>query len=134
MRDLLLRALLVWLGLLALAVANGSFRELDLVRLMSPAAAEAFSALLLALLIVLAASLLVRWTPRRYPLGVWLGIGVLWVGLTAALELGVFHFLLGTPWQELLADYDPRHGYFGLVQLTALLAPAACAAARRAER
>jgi hypothetical protein len=46
----------------------------------------------------------------------------------------VFHVLLGVSWQELLAGYDPRHGYFGLVQLTVLLAPAACAAARRSER
>jgi hypothetical protein len=134
MRDLLLRALLVWLGLFVLAFANGFFRELVLVRLMSPAAAAAFSALLLGLLIILAAWLLVRWTPRRYSLKAWFGIGLLWVGLTAVLEFGVFYFLLGTPWQDLLADYDPRYGHFGLIQLTALLAPALCAAWRRSGR
>jgi hypothetical protein len=64
----------------------------------------------------------------------WLGAGVLWVGLTAALEFGVFHFLLGTAWQELLVDYDPRYGWFGLVQLTVLLAPAACAAWQQSAR
>lgn len=134
MRDLLPQALLVWLMLLVLAVANGALRELVLVQVMNPAAAEVSSALLLVVLIALGAWLLVRWTPRRYPLPAWLGVGALWVGLTAAFELGVFHYVLGAPWQELLADYDPRHGYFGLVQLTALLAPAACAAAQQAER
>ena len=134
MRDLFLRALLVWLGLLVLAFANGFLREIALVRLMSPTAAEAFSAMLLAFLIVSAAWLLVRWTPRRYSFKAWLGIGLLWLGLTAVLEFGVFYFLLGTPWQDLLADYDPRHGYFGLIQLTALLAPVLCAAWQRSER
>ncbi len=134
MRNLLPRALLVWLGLLVLAFANGPFREVALVRLMSPAAAETFSAVLLAFLIVLAAWLLVRWTPQRYSLKAWLGIGLLWVGLTAVLEFGMFHFLLSTPWQDLIADYDPRHGYFGFTQLTALLAPVLCAAWQRPER
>src|SRR5918999_3616789 len=77
MRVLFLPAPLVWLGLLAFAFTNGSFRELVLVRPLSPAAAEAFSALLLALLIILSSWLLVRWTPRRHPFGVWLGIGIL---------------------------------------------------------
>jgi hypothetical protein len=62
-RNLVVRALLVWLGLFVLAFANGAFRELVLVRLLSPAAAEALSALLLAFLIALAAWLLVRRTP-----------------------------------------------------------------------
>ena len=134
MPDLLLRALLVWLGLFVLAFANGFFREIALVRLMSSAAAEALSARLLAFMILFAAWLLVRWSPRRYSFKAWLGIGLLWVGLTAVLEFGVFYFLLRTPWQDLLADYDPRYGYFGLVQLTALLAPALCAAWQRSER
>ena len=134
MRNLLLRALLAWLGLLVLAFANGSFREIALVRLISPAAAEAISALSLAFFIVSAAWLPVRWTPRRYSLKAWFGIGLLWVGLTAVLEFGVFHFLLGTPWQDPLADYDPRYGYFGFTQLTALLAPVLCAARQRSER
>jgi hypothetical protein len=122
MRNLLLRALLAWLGLRVLAFANGFSREIALVRLISPAAAEAISALSLAFFIVLAA------------LKAWLGIGLLWFGLTAVVEFGVFHFLLGTPWQDPLADYDPRYGYFGFTQLTALLAPVLCAARQRSER
>jgi hypothetical protein len=68
------------------------------------------------------------------PLRAWLAVGLLWAVLTAALGVGVFHGLLRASWQRLLADYDPRHGCSGLVQLTALLAPAAWAAARRSRQ
>jgi len=44
----------------------------------------------------------------------------------------MFHFLLGEPWQDVLADYDPRYGYFGFLELASLLALAACAALRQA--
>jgi hypothetical protein len=57
--------------------SEGASREIALLRLMSTAAADAFSALLLAFLIVLAAWLLLRWTPQRYSLKAWLGIGLL---------------------------------------------------------
>ena len=134
LRPLILRALLVWLVLLAFAFANGIFRELFLVAVAGPAAAGVVSALMLALVIALAARWLVRRTSGSLPLRVWLAVGLLWAVLTAALEVGVFHGLLRVPWQKLLTDYDPRHGYFGLVQLIALLAPAAWAAARRARQ
>jgi hypothetical protein len=47
------------------------------------------------------------------------------VPIRAGVEFGVLHLVPGVPWQERLADYDPRDGYFGLVRLTALVAPAA---------
>jgi hypothetical protein len=52
--------------------------------------------------------LLVRWTLRRYPLEVKPDVGVLGRGPMVRFEFRLLHFLLGAPWQELLADYDPR--------------------------
>ena len=134
MRPLILRALLLWLVMLAFAFVNGILRDLLLVPIAGPAAAGFLSALSLALVVVVSAWLLVYRAPGAFVLSVWMAVGLLWVGLTAALEFGVFHELLRIPWQTLLADYDPRHGYFGFVQLTLLLAPAAWAARRRSQR
>ena len=61
------RAVVVWLGLFGLAFGNGAVREFALVRVVRPAVAEAISATLLFVLILLAAWCLVRWgwtTPR----------------------------------------------------------------------
>ena len=109
-------------------------RDLLLVPIAGPAATGFLSALSFALVVVFCAWLLVYRAPRAFVLSVWLAIGLLWAGLTAALEFGVFRWLLRIPWQTLLADYDPRHGYFGFVQLTLLLASAAWAAGRRSQR
>lgn len=125
-RRLFARAVGLWAVILLGAFANGLLREVVLAPAFGRPLAEVLSALLLAAVVVAVAWWLVRRGDRR-PLSSWLLAGVLWVVLTAAFEFGFFHRVMGEPLEVLLATYDPRYGYFGLIQLVVLLAPAAWA-------
>jgi hypothetical protein len=51
-------------------------------------------------------------------------IGVLWLVMTVAFEFGFFHFIMGKPWEALLADYNILRGrIWVLVLATVLLGP-----------
>ena len=51
-------------------------------------------------------------------------IGVLWPIMTVAFEFGFFHFVMGKPWEALLADYNVLRGrIWVLVLATVLLGP-----------
>jgi len=128
---LLTRALGIWLVILVAAFANGMLREAVLAPVLGAPVAEALSAIILCAVIVLAAWWLVRSSDRHEPMLDWWLVGILWVALTSGFELGFFHYAMGEPLDALLAAHDPRHGYFGFVQLTTLLAPPALARLRR---
>jgi hypothetical protein len=127
---MLLRALLVWLVLCAVAVANGTVRQFLLVPRTGPATAHVVSSLTLSALILLVAWLSIRWigpvTSRQAR-----SVGALWLLATVAFEFGAGHYLFGNPWAKLLADYDVRQGrVWVLVLLATALAPSWAAAAR----
>jgi hypothetical protein len=122
--SLWFRAFAIWCLLLVAAAFNGMLREFVLTPLLGPGVAELLSALLLAGLILLAAWWLVRLTGPGRPMGQWFLVGLLWAGLTLALEIGFFHYGMGVPWERLLADWDIRRGgYFGLIVLVTRGAP-----------
>jgi hypothetical protein len=53
-----------------------------------------------------------------------LRIGLLWLVLTVAFEFGFFHYVVGKPWDVLLADYNLLRGrLWVLVLATVLLGP-----------
>ena len=53
-----------------------------------------------------------------------LGVGLLWVGLTLAFEIGLGRWVFGFPWERIAADYDlPRGGLMPLGLLVMVLAP-----------
>lgn len=120
---MLLRALVVWCLLLVAAVANGAFREALLVPRLGNLAGHVVSTLLLCALIVAIAWFTIDWvSPDRIAAA--LTIGALWLVLTVAFEFGAGHYLLGRPWEILLADYDVLHGrVWPLVLVFTLLAP-----------
>lgn len=120
---MILRALVIWLGLLILAVLNGGVRDTWLSPWLGDTAGRALSTLLLSGLILLATWLTIGWL-RPGTVAEALTIGVLWLFLTLAFEFLVGHYGFGKPWQELLADYDLRRGRIWVIVLLAtLLAP-----------
>lgn len=124
------RALLAWLLLMVLAVANGTFRVKLLVPLMGEWWGHIASTLMLCGLIIVTTWLAFDWMragSRRDALT----IGALWFGLTLAFEFGFGRLVARKPWAELLADYNVAAGrIWPLVLLTTLFAPVLVASRR----
>ena len=127
---MILRALIVWLALCAVAVANGTVRQFLLPPAVGPYAGHVISSVTLSLLILLMAWLSIRWIGPATVQQAWL-VGVLWLSATVAFEFLAGHYLFRNPWPKLLADYDVRQGRVWVVVLvTTLLAPRWAAGAR----
>ena len=120
---MLIRALLAWLVLLALAVVNGAAREAWLIPRIGASAGHAVSSLSLSALIFLLSWLTIGWINPATARDAFL-IGLVWLALTLAFEFLAGHYVFRKPWNELLADYDVLSGrIWVLVLLTTTLAP-----------
>lgn len=123
------RALLVWAGLLVMAVLNGAFRELVLSPAVGPRTGHVLSTLMLCAAILAVTLLTIRWI-RPEGAGDAVIIGLSWLFLTLVFEFG-FGRLQGKPWSELLLDYDVLQGrIWMLVLVITALAPFLAARAR----
>ncbi len=103
------RALMVWVGILILAVLNGGARLAWLIPYFSETAGRALSTIALCGLVFVVAWLTISW---MRPLGVAdaLRLGLLWLLLTLAFEFLAGHYLFHQPWAVLLKDYDLSRG------------------------
>jgi hypothetical protein len=125
------RTVVVWFGLLALAIANGGFREAVLVPKLGLGMARAVSSVILSLLIVGVGWGLTRWIGPTTLQDAWT-IGALWVALTLGFEFLGGHYLFGKPWPELMADYNLFAGrIWVLVLIATLMTPAMAFTAAR---
>lgn len=110
----MVRAVIVWCGILGLASINGAVRQAWLVPHLGVTPGRAVSTVLLAALVALTAWLTIRWIrPRSVRDGVL--IGVSWLALTLAFEFLAGRFLMGNSWAVLLEDYDVRKGRIWLL-------------------
>lgn len=126
------RALLTWVALLCTAVVNGAAREGWLAPRLGAPAAHIISTLLLSVAILVASWLAIEWVAPA-TLGGAVAVGTLWLALTLAFEFGAGHYLFGTPWNVLFADYDVASGrIWPLVLMTTFAAPPLCGLARGA--
>jgi hypothetical protein len=120
---MIFRAVLIWFGLLTIAVLNGGFREAVLVPRLGRGVGQAVSTVLLSALILAAGWTAIPWIAPRSLQEAWT-IGVLWVALTLAFEFLAGHFLFGKPWQELIADYNIFEGrIWVMVLIVTLMTP-----------
>lgn len=120
---MLRRATVTWLLILVFAILNGALREGLLKPRLGDAAAHILSTVLLAAAVFAVARITIEWIgPLRSGDG-WV-IGLSWVALTVAFEFLAGHYLFGTPWPVLLADYRLSEGRIWILVLaSALLAP-----------
>jgi hypothetical protein len=126
---MLLRAFIVWIAMLGLAVGNGIFRESILVPRLGSLRAGQVSTLLLCALILALTFRTVRWI-HPVTIGQALVIGAMWVVLTLIFEFGS-GLAQGKPMRELLADYDVLRGrIWPLVLVTLAVAPLLMSRAR----
>ncbi len=129
-----LRALLLWFGLMVLAILNGGFREYAIIPNTSEATGHWISTFMFCAIILLATWVGLKWLEPRDTRDTW-RIGVFWTVLTVAFEFGAGHYLFKHPWSKLLADYNVLNGrIWALVLLTTLLAPWVASVWRRSPK
>lgn len=113
-----------WLGMLALAFANGTARAVGYQPVIGEAAARQIAT---ASLIGLLGGYV--WVLHgRAPLpdtGTAVAVGGTWTALTLGFEFGFGHYVQHMPWKALLADYDVTRGrVWVLVPVATLVMPA----------
>lgn len=113
---LIVRAVVIWLVLLAAAVLNGTFRVTVLIPRYGEGAGHVISTLLLCALIALLSWAAVGWVhPTTAAQAA--AVGFLWLALTLVFEFGFGHFVAHKPWAELLTDYNVLSGRIWLLVL-----------------
>ncbi|MDQ3287149.1 MAG: hypothetical protein M3Q42_02600 [Pseudomonadota bacterium] len=124
-----LKALVIGISILALAVAYGLFREAVLVPRLGTPSALVLSGLLLATLILGIAYLSLPWLGTRQPAYL-LGVGLGWFGLTLIFEFS-FGLWQGKSWPVMLEACTFKDGnVWPLVLAAVALAPYAAARPR----
>lgn len=122
---MILKAILVWLVIMVGAIVNGALREGLITPRTGPQWSHVISTVLLSALIAVVTWLFSGWIDFRSS-GEALRVGLIWLVLTLAFEFLAGHFLFGTPWKAILADYNLARGrIWPLVLLSVLLAPVA---------
>jgi hypothetical protein len=105
----LLRYILIWLALLALAVGNGALRQATFGRVLPELRAHQVSTLIGS--VVMGGFIwfvIAVWPPASGRQAI--GIGVVWLGLTVAFEFFMGLVLLRRPPAQVLGDYNLRRG------------------------
>ncbi len=119
----MLRYILAWFAMLAIAIANGALRQFTFAKAMPELRAHQLSTLIGSALMGLFIRFVVRrWPPlsRRYALM----IGAVWLLLTVAFEFFMGLVLAGKPLAAVLRDYDLSAGRVWVIFLLwILLAP-----------
>ena len=127
MLNVLARSTAVWFAILIIAIANGAFRQGVLNPRLGDAAGHIFSTILLSVAVIVVAWLTIGWIHPPSVRDAWT-IGIYWVVLTVAFEFLAGHYVFGTAWPVLLADYNLAKGrIWPLVLLATLMAPAVAA-------
>ncbi|GAA0363287.1 hypothetical protein GCM10009092_29570 [Bowmanella denitrificans] len=103
------KALLIWLMILLLAIANGILRESVLLIVVVKTAAFIVSGLLLCLCIFIMTYLALPWF-GRLPASHYWRIGALWLVLTLAFEFVLGAVIQGHSWAQLSEPYTFKDG------------------------
>jgi hypothetical protein len=103
-----LRVTAVWVLLMAAEVVHGVARTLFLAPAVGDFRARQLAVFSGSLLILLITTLTIRWLQPTATRLLML-IGVVWVALTLAFEIGLGR-LLGYSWNRIGSDYNPLHG------------------------
>ena len=126
-----LRSIVVWSLFVVLAITNGALRNTLLTPSLGELRSHITSTFLLCAAILIVTWLTIGWV-RPANLNEALLIGAGWAVMTVAFEFLAGHYIFGSPWTTLLADYDLFAGrVWVLILVTTAFAPFLMARARR---
>lgn len=121
--SLFLKACVIWVVMVILAIANGAFRDGVLASQLGPDPALPISGLSLAVLIFIATYMTFPLIGKN-ALPVYYIIGIQWVLMTLAFDFLFGHYVLGKPWSDIVQVFDLASGnLFIVVLIVTLLAP-----------
>ena len=127
----LLRALVVWLVIIAVETVHGILRILLLVPMMGDFPARQISVFTGSLLIFGVTHLFINWIAARTTLQL-LMVGTIWVLLTILFEITLGRLVLDLSWDRITEDYDiTRGGFLGFGLLFMAVSPLLAATFRR---
>jgi hypothetical protein len=120
---MIVKALIVWVGMMLIAITNGMFRVGVLENRMIEAAAHVISTITLCFLVLVLTWATISWiAPNSLPQAI--AVGILWIVLTLGFEFGFGLFVADRPWPELLAEYNVFQGrVWVMVLVTIAFAP-----------
>ena len=125
-----LRSLVVWCVFVVLAIMNGGFRDAVVTPRLGEFGGHITSTVLLCAAISAVTWFTIDWV-RPLTSGDALLIGGQWAVMTVAFEFLAGHYVFGSAWTTLLADYDLLAGrVWVLVLVTLAFAPLLAARAR----
>jgi hypothetical protein len=126
-----LRALVVWLVIIAVETVHGILRTLLLVPMMGDFPARQVSVFTGSLLIFGVTFLFIKWIAARTRLEL-LVVGTIWVLLTILFEISLGRLLLDLSWDRITEDYNiTRGGLLGFGLLFMAVSPLLAAWLRR---
>ena len=123
MTRILRRAIIVWFGMLVLAMLNGIVRDILLAPAFGISIAQPASGITLCMLIFAVCYFSLAYIGatgvREY-----LGVGLFWVCLTLAFEYLFAHYVLGMSWQQVKQIFNILQGnLFSLALLVTAIGP-----------
>jgi len=114
----------VWVIFGILAIVNGVVRNRFYAPKIGEYPGHVISTIIGICFVVVGTYLLIRFMKIDYANIALLLIGVFWVILTVLFEFVFGHYVIGNPWQKLLADYNILKGrVWGLFLLAELISP-----------
>jgi hypothetical protein len=129
----MMRAFAVWLVIVVVAMINGGIRQAFISPRTGDTAAHAISTVTLCVAILVLCWISIGWMRPTTARDAW-RIGALWVMLTVAFEFLAGHYVFGSPWHRLVADYNIFRGrIWVLVLITTATAPWLVARSRNLE-
>ena len=112
-----------WIGLVFLAILNGTLREKGYAQFMSELSAHQLSTFIFIVLSGVYMYAVVGWY-RLHSSREALLVGALWVCMTVAFEFLFGHYVMGHSWSKLFHDYNLLQGrVWALVLVWTLFAP-----------
>ncbi len=115
------RAAVIWMGIVPVAIVNGALRDVVITLYLGDPTARAISCVTLAAAILVVAWMSMAWIGPRTARAAWM-VGVIWLTLTLAFEFLAGHYVFGTPWAALRADFNIFDGRLWVLVLAAALA------------
>ena len=120
---MLLRALVIWFGLLVAAFANGVLRSVWLAPAFGDAGAHVAGAIILSVVVATVAWHAIEWL-HPHTANEALIIGDEWVLLSIGFQVLAGYVLVGTQWHRWLMEFNVTQGQqWELVLITMLVAP-----------